>query len=125
MSYKTPDGFLIGATTAGHSVEGQDTNSDWWWWEHMENTIVLESSGDAADSLHRYPEDVALCRDLGYNAYRFSIEWSRIEPEDGEFSRAALDHYLRVIQRCEDAGIEPVVTFNHCNLPLWVHLNGG
>ncbi|MEV7046296.1 family 1 glycosylhydrolase [Amycolatopsis sp. NPDC051061] len=125
MSLAIPDEFLWGACTAGHQVEGQDVNSDWWWFEHLAGSPMTEPSGDACDSLHRYPEDIAICRDLGLTAYRFSIEWSRIEPADGEFSRGALDHYRRVLELCESAGLVPVVTFQHCSLPNWVGLRGG
>ncbi len=88
-----PKGFLWGASTAGHQVEGGNVSADLWPLEWAENSVFKEPSGDACDHYHRYPEDLALLAELGCNAYRFSLEWSRIEPEPGYVSRAALDHY--------------------------------
>ena len=83
-----PDGFLWGTATAAHQIEGGNVNSDWWVFEHQEGTPVAEPSGDACDSWNRFEEDLDLVASMGLNAYRFSIEWSRIEPEPGEFSLA-------------------------------------
>ena len=80
-----PDGFLWGTATAAHQVEGGNWNNDWWEWEHRPGSGCAEPSGDACDHYHRYREDIALLAELGFGAYRFSVEWSRIEPEDGEF----------------------------------------
>jgi beta-glucosidase len=90
-----PDGFRWGTATAAHQIEGGNWNNDWWRWEHTPGSGCKESSGDACDSWNRWADDVALLRDLGFTDYRFSIEWSRIEPEDGEHATAALDHYAR------------------------------
>jgi beta-glucosidase len=120
-----PAGFLFGASVSGHQVEGGNTNSDWWWWEHQPGTPCLEPSGDACDFYHRYREDIALQGDLGFNAFRFGIEWSRIEPAEGEFSRAALEHYRRVLASCHEHRILPILTFHHFTLPLWLHELGG
>ncbi len=95
MSATLPDGFLWGVAAAAHQIEGGNWNNDWWAWEHAPNSPCIEVSGDCCDSYHRFADDIALVRDLGFPSYRFSIEWSRIEPEDGEFSRAALDYYRR------------------------------
>ena len=95
-----PDGFLWGASTAAHQVEGNNVNSDLWLLEHLPHTIFKEPSGDACDHYHRYAEDISLLARLGFNAYRFSVEWARIEPEDGEFSRASLEHYRRMLAAC-------------------------
>ena len=81
--------------------------------------MFAEPSGDACDHYHRYPEDIATMAALGFNAYRFSLEWSRIEPEPGYFSRAALDHYRRMIATCHEHGITPVVTYCHFTTPRW------
>ena len=114
-----PDGFLWGASTAGHQVEGGNVNADIWPLEWTSPSLFTEPSGDACDHYHRYPEDIAIMADLGLNAYRFSLEWARIEPEPGYFSRAALDHYRRVIGTCLDHGITPVVTYCHFTTPRW------
>src|SRR5262249_17253740 len=76
-----PQGFVWGAATAAHQVEGGNWNNDWWAWEHTPGSPCTEPSADACDHYHRYREDVALLASLGFNAYRFSLEWSRIEPE--------------------------------------------
>jgi beta-glucosidase len=120
-----PDGFLWGAATAGHQVEGSNVNADLWPLEWAENSTFNEPSVDACDHYHRYPEDVALLAELGLTAYRFSFEWSRIEPEAGCFSRAALDHYRRMLDCCLDAGVTPVVTYNHFTSPRWMAGRGG
>jgi beta-glucosidase len=124
MATNFPDGFTWGTATAGHQIEGGNWNSDWWAWEHAPDTVCVEPSGDACDSWHRWPEDVALCAELGFGTYRFSVEWSRIEPEEGEFSAAALDHYRRQGAALLEAGVDPVVTFNHFTLPRWVAAAG-
>ncbi len=123
--YTFPQGFLWGAATAAHQVEGNNVNSESWLLEHLPGTIYAEPSGDACDHYHRYPEDIALLAKLGFNAYRFSIEWARIEPEEGEFSLAALDHYRRMLATCHEHGIQPVVTFHHFTSPRWLIRDGG
>ena len=80
-----PTGFLWGTATASHQIEGGNTNNDWWAFEHAPGTPVAEPSGDACDSWNRWEEDLDLVSAMGLNAYRFSLEWSRIEPEPGEF----------------------------------------
>ena len=116
-----PDGFLWGAATAGHQVEGNNINSDWWVKEHAPDTTIVEPSGDAADSYHRYREDMKLLAEAGLNSYRFSLEWARIEPERGSFSRAEIDHYRRMIDTALDLGLKPVVTLLHFTVPRWMH----
>jgi beta-glucosidase len=120
-----PEGFRWGTATAAHQIEGGNVNNDWWRWEHTPGSGTKEPSGDACDSWHRWPEDVALVAELGLTDYRFSLEWSRIEPADGEFSQAALDHYARQCEALLEAGIAPVVTFHHFTSPLWLADQGG
>src|SRR3954451_5182186 len=114
-----PDGFLWGASTAGHQVEGGNVNADIWPLEWAVPSLFTEPSGDACDHYHRYAEDIATLAGLGLNAYRFSLEWSRIEPEPGYFSRAALDHYRRMMATCLEHGVTPVVSYNHFTVPRW------
>jgi beta-glucosidase len=125
MTVNFPNGFLWGAASASHQIEGGNWNNDWWAFEHQPDTPCKEPSGDACDSYHRYAEDIALVRDFGLGAYRFSIEWSRIEPEDGEFSRAALNYYRRVLATCHEHNVQPVVTFHHFSTPRWMASLGG
>jgi beta-glucosidase len=124
-SIEFPDGFLWGTATAAHQVEGGNWNNDWWAWEHNPQSNCVEPSGDAIDHYHRYPDDIALLASLGFKTYRFSVEWSRIEPEAGEFSNASLDHYRRMCATCHEHGITPIVTYHHFTTPRWVtHLGG-
>lgn len=120
-----PDGFFWGTATAAHQVEGGNWNNDWWMWEHDPSSQASEPSGDACDHYHRYPDDIRLLAQLGFGAYRFSVEWSRIEPEEGEWSRAALDHYRRMCAACHEAGVTPIVTMHHFTTPRWVAAHGG
>ncbi|MHC6231882.1 glycoside hydrolase family 1 protein [Arthrobacter sp. MMS24-T111] len=116
-------GFLWGASTAPHQIEGNNTNSDWWAREGT--TPGIEPSGDAVDSYHRYREDMQLLADSGCNAYRFGIEWARIEPRQGQFSLAALAHYRRMIDTARELGLEPVITLQHFTVPRWFAEEGG
>ncbi len=119
MTRAFPDGFLWGAATAAHQVEGNNLNNDWWQLEHLAADYGVEFSGDALDSYHRYEEDMRLLADAGLNSYRFSIEWSRIEPSPGKFSRAVLAHYRRMIDTAIGLGLKPVVTLHHFTHPIW------
>ena len=125
MAVRFPEGFLWGTATAAHQVEGGNWNNDWWAWEHQTGSGCAEPSGDACDQYHRYPEDIALLARLGFDTYRFSLEWRRIEPERGEWSLAALDHYRRVCACCHENGLVPVVTFHHFTSPRWMVEAGG
>lgn len=115
----------MGAATAGHQVEGNNVNADIWLLEQVRPSVFAEPSGDACDSLNRWREDVAIVRTLGLNCYRFSVEWSRIEPAQGQFSQAYLDHYRRIVDHCREQGLAPVVTFNHFTTPRWFAAAGG
>jgi beta-glucosidase len=118
-----PTGFLWGASTAPHQIEGNNVNSDWWAQEQV--TPGMELSGDAVDSYHRYREDIQLLAEAGLNSYRFGIEWARIEPLPGRFSKAELAHYRRMIDFCFELGITPVITLQHFTTPLWFANDGG
>jgi beta-glucosidase len=120
-----PAKFLWGCATAGHQVEGNNTNSDLWALEHLPGSFFKEPSGDACDHYHLYPQDIAMLADLGFNTYRFSLEWSRIEPEEGFFSRAALDHYRRMLTTCREHGLYTMLTYSHFSIPLWFAKKGG
>lgn len=124
MDKFSPD-FLLGAATAAHQVEGNNTNSDCWAMEQMEHTSYAEPSLDAVDHYHRYREDIRLMADAGLNAYRFSIEWARIEPEEGCFDETEAAHYLDVIHCCREFGLEPIVTLHHFSSPKWLMGKGG
>ncbi|MEU1799733.1 family 1 glycosylhydrolase [Streptomyces sp. NPDC019937] len=115
--------FLWGASTAPHQIEGNNVNSDWWAREGL--MPGMERSGDAIDSYHRYEEDMRLLAEAGLNAYRFGIEWARIEPVPGHLSRAELAHYRRMIDTAVRFGLTPVVTLHHFTSPRWFAEEGG
>ncbi|RSM43179.1 glycoside hydrolase family 1 protein [Amycolatopsis balhimycina DSM 5908] len=118
-----PAGFLWGASTAAHQIEGNNVNSDWWVRE--QRIPQLDRSGDACDSYHRYAEDMRLLAEVGLTAYRFSVEWARIEPAEGHISRAELTHYRRMITTALELGLTPVVTLHHFTHPRWFAEDGG
>ncbi|ACZ20239.1 beta-glucosidase/6-phospho-beta-glucosidase/beta-galactosidase [Sanguibacter keddieii DSM 10542] len=120
-----PAGFLWGASTAAHQIEGNNTASDWWHLETTPGSHVVEPSGDAADSYHRWAEDMDILVDLGLTDYRFSIEWARIEPTEGRFSNAELAHYRRMVDGAIERGLRPVVTLHHFTVPQWFAARGG
>jgi beta-glucosidase len=122
---KYPAGFKWGAATAAYQVEGGNTNSDFWLLAHVDGSVFMEPSGDACDHYHRYPEDLALIARLGFNAYRFSIEWARVEPAANEFSLAQLEHYRRMLEACHRHGLAAVVTMHHFTSPRWIAARGG
>lgn len=117
--------FLWGTAISAHQSEGNNLNSDGWLNEHVKGTLYKEPSGDACDSYERFAEDIGIAAGLGFNAHRFGIEWARIEPEPGQFSMAALDHYKRVLETCRSHGLKPMVTFMHFTTPRWFAARGG
>ena len=140
--------FFWGAATSSHQVEGGNKN-DWTEWELANaerlareaeqkrknpafSNIVLESvskynyiSGNACDHYHRFRDDFDIAKSLGHNAHRFSIEWSRVEPEEGKFDEREIEHYRQVIAALRERGLEPFVTLWHWTLPLWFRDRGG
>ena len=122
---KFEQGFLIGAATATHQVEGNNIHSDYWAMEHMKYTNFNEPSLDAVDHYNRYEEDIRMMSEAGLNAYRFSIEWARIEPVEGQYDETEIAHYRKVLECCRENGIEPIVTMHHFTSPKWLIDNGG
>ncbi|MBQ1403228.1 MAG: family 1 glycosylhydrolase [Oscillospiraceae bacterium] len=120
-----PKGFFIGAATAAHQVEGNNIHSDYWAQELLPHSSFTEPSGIACDHYNRYEEDIRLLAEAGLNAYRFSVEWARIEPEEGEFDASEIEHYRRVIACCRANGVEPIVTLMHFTSPVWLIRKGG
>lgn len=122
-----PPGFVWGTSTAAHQVEGRNFNNDWWQWEQMPGSI---RNGDSARvacdwSGGRYEKDFDRARDLGTKAHRLSIEWSRLEPREGEWDAGAVDFYRRMLQGLRSRGIEPFVTLLHFTHPIWFMNRGG
>ncbi len=112
-----PKNFLWGVAHSSHQVEGNNKNNDWHEWEQKGKT--KDFSGLACDSWNKFPEDHDLAQKLGCNAFRLSLEWSRIEPEEGKFNQKAIDHYRKVLQDLKARNIKTVVTLWHWTLPLW------
>ncbi|MDF2993590.1 MAG: beta-glucosidase [Microbacterium sp.] len=120
-----PSDFLWGVATSGHQTEGFNVASDTWFLENVAPTVFMERSGIACDSYERWESDLDLVAGMGLNAYRFSIEWARVEPEPGRIDESALDHYSDVVDGCLARGLAPVVTFNHFTSPHWFAVRGG
>jgi len=120
-----PKDFLWGVAISAHQSEGNNVNSDIWLAENVKPTLFVEPSGNACDSYHRFAEDIAIAADLGFNCYRFGIEWARIEPEQGQFSSVELDRYSHMLDLCLQRGLAPMVTYNHFSVPLWFAKRGG
>jgi beta-glucosidase len=120
-----PDGFLWGVATSGHQNEGDNTNGDTWFAEQVTPTVFRERSGKACNGFALWAEDVDLAASIGMTAYRFSVEWARVEPTAGVASEEALDHYEEIVDRCLQRGMAPVVTLNHFTSPHWFARNGG
>ncbi len=143
--------FLFGAATSAHQVEGSNRN-DWSEWEKSNaDRIVKEASaknwpdfilnppaggpsplqkenylsGKACEHYSRFKEDFDVAKKLGHNAHRFSIEWSRIEPEEGKFDEKEIGHYKEVVKALRERGLEPFVTLWHWTLPVWLAKKGG
>lgn len=111
-----PDGFLWGAATASYQVEGGINNCDW---ADAARSGRVVPAGDATDHYNRYEEDFSIAQSLGHNCNRISIEWSRIEPEEGQFNLAEIEHYKKVLQSMQEKGLVPFVTLWHFTLPIW------
>jgi len=120
---KFPRDFLWGASTSAHQVEGNNIYNDWWLAE--QNGALKEASSQACRHYESYREDFAIAKELGHNCHRFSIEWSRIEPQEGKFQDSEIEHYRKVIAELKSLGIEPVVTLHHFTNPLWFSQRGG
>lgn len=144
--------FFWGAATSAHQVEGGNHN-DWTEWEHANAKRLAQSaksnppaggwpqyildnypnplqeenyiSGRACDHYNRFREDFDIAKQLGHNAHRFSIEWSRIEPEEGRWNEKEIEHYREVIKALRERGLEPFVTLWHWPLPIWLRDKGG
>lgn len=142
-----PKGFLWGASTSSHQVEGNTFNnwSEWekqnaerlaknaskkfesWQQEKFPEMFEKENyiSGKACDHYNLYEKDFDLAKEGGHNAHRFSIEWSRIEPEEGKFDEKEIEHYRNVLKALRERGMEPFVCLWHWTHPIWLEEKGG
>lgn len=147
MKLEFPKGFLWGSATSSHQVEGGNFN-DWTEWEKKNADKLVRKaktfwhgrqkkkfpemfesknyiSDKACDHYNRYEQDFDIVKELGHNAHRFSIEWSRIEPEEGKFDEKEIRHYKDVVEALRARGIEPLVTLYHWTMPVWFAKKGG
>ncbi len=121
-----PPGFLWGAATSAHQVEGGNTNNDWWRFEQRAGAIAGgRGSGEACRHYERFDSDFALAAADGHNAHRLSFEWSRLEPAPGRFDPGAVAHYHAVLSSLKRHALTPVVTLHHFTNPLWIADSGG
>ena len=119
---KFPEGFYWGAATSSYQVEGGIENTDW---AKAAREGRVPVCGKSADHYNRYEEDFDIAKSLGHNAHRFSLEWARIEPEDGVFNQEEIEHYRKVIKALKARGLRPYTTLWHFTLPLWFSETGG
>ncbi len=115
--------FLWGAATSAHQVEGDNIHNDWWQWE--KKVADVKKSGRACDQYNRYEEDFSLARELGHNAHRLSLEWSRLELKSGEWNKRAFDHYRDVLLSLREKKLKSFVTLHHFTNPVWLAARGG
>jgi beta-glucosidase len=126
-AYHFPRGFLWGAATASHQVEGNNSNNNWWSWEQRPGRIINgQKSGLACDWwAGRWREDFDRAANSGQNAHRLSIEWSRIQPTPDRWNEAAIDRYRDMVRGLLERGMTPMMTLHHFSDPLWLADKGG
>ena len=125
-TFHFPADFKWGVATAAHQVEGDNTNNDWWAWEQQEGHIKDgRKSGRACNWWKNAEADFDRAAELGLNALRLSVEWSRVEPRSGEFDDSALERYAQMLQALRGRNIEPMVTLHHFTNPHWLAERGG
>jgi beta-glucosidase len=120
-----PEGFLWGCATAAHQVEGNNHNCDWWEFERRGGIRTGDSADPACDHYNRFREDFRLLGQLRNNAHRLSVEWSRVEPAEGQFDQAQIAHYRDVLSDLRERGMVAMVTLHHFTSPLWFTRRGG
>lgn len=121
MSDSFPKNFLWGSSTSAYQVEGGNFNNDWYEWESAGKT---EPCGNACEHYTHFPEDFRLAKELGHNAHRLGLEWSRLEKEEGKWDEEEWDHYRKVLDELIKLEIEPVLTLNHFTVPTWLSKKG-
>lgn len=122
MAYTFPKGFFWGAATAAYQVEGGIENTDW---AEAAREGRVPVCGRACDHYNRFEQDFDIAQSLGHTMHRFSIEWARIEPEEGKFDEREIEHYREVLRALHARGMTPFITLWHFTLPLWFSQSGG
>ncbi len=125
-----PSEFIWGTSTAAHQVEGGCDNNNWYQWEQTKfsdgrpHILNNDVSGAACEHWDRFADDFGLVNELGCKGYRFSVEWSKIEPQEGQFDQKAIEHYRKMIEAMRTAGLEPMLTLHHFTNPIWFEEKG-
>lgn len=121
-----PPGFKWGAATSAHQIEGDCVNNNWFHWENLQGNIKDDHrSGNACEHYNRFREDTSLLTEFGFNSYRFSIEWSKIEPTPGQIDKRVIAHYRAELDNLRNLGIEPMITLSYFTWPGWWDEKGG
>jgi len=121
-----PSGFAWGTAASAYQAEGGNVHSDWWDWEAQAGHVTNgHRSGACNNFWERFDEDFALLAALGFSQHRLSIEWARVEPDEGRIDSSALDHYRRILESAHRHGITPWVNLHHFALPRWFAARGG
>lgn len=118
-----PGNFLFGTATSSHQIEGNNTHNDWWFYE--QSGRLKYKSGKTCNHWELYREDIKLMTGLNYNAYRFSIEWSRVFPKENEIDEKAIQKYQEIVNLLNENNVVPIVTLHHFTSPLWFIKKGG
>ena len=121
---KFPEKFLFGTAVASYQVEGGIYNNDWTIWENKSNSVCVEPCNEACKHYEMLDQDIELLKELGIKAFRFSIEWSRIEPTEGNYDNAAINHYVEKANKLISNKITPIITFHHFTSPEWLFNKG-
>ena len=117
---KFPNKFLFGTAVASYQVEGGIYNNDWTIWENKSNSVCVEPCNEACKHYEMLDKDIELLKKLGIKAFRFSIEWSRVEPTEGNFDTEAINHYVEKANKLIASNIIPIITFHHFTTPEWL-----
>lgn len=128
MIHKFPKNFLFGVGSSAYQTEGNNYNTDWWYAENHKpknQKYPLEPSGVANDFWNRYSEDIDLVSELGCEVFRLSVEWSRIEPEEGSFDEEVIFHYKKILEYARSKKLKIFLTLHHFTIPLWFEAKGG
>ena len=127
QDFSFPEGFVWGSSTAGHQIEGDNIHSCNWQWEQgwLKNNPKAEVSGKACNSYNMVDEDVKLLKTLGHQMYRMSVEWCRIQPEEGTFDKQATEHYVKQLAKLKENGIKTCITLVHFTMPQWFFEKNG
>lgn len=120
-----PSGFLWGTASSSHQCEGGNSNNQWYRWEQEGRILTGEQSGSAANWWEAAERDFQFAEQMENNALRLSLEWSRIEPAEGQWDSAAIDRYRAMLTDLHYRRIVPVVTLHHFTEPLWFVERGG